>query len=195
MDLHPTNNRRRQFLMRTTATVGGAGLVASAIPFVESMAPSERARAAGAPVEFDLATVAPGALETVEWRGRPVWIVYRTAPMLALLGGHDDRLVDPASQAQQQPPYARNATRSILPRYLVLVGVCTHLGCTPAYRPQAGAAGLGADWPGGFYCPCHGSRFDLAGRVFKNVPAPRNLEVPPHRYLSQSRLLIGLDSA
>lgn len=133
-------------------------------------------------------------LVTVEWRGKPVWILHRTGQMLSLLNKHDDQLVDPKSLASQQPVYAKNATRSIRPEYLVVIGICTHLGCIPLYRPEVGAADLGPDWPGGFYCPCHGSKFDLAGRVVKNVPAPRNLDIPPHEYVSDTRLLIGKDS-
>lgn len=182
--------QRRKFLLASTAGVGGIGLVATAIPFVESMQPSERARAAGAPAEVDVGRIAPGALLTVEWRGKPVWILHRTPAMIASLRGHDAMLVDPASKAGQQPDYAQNPARSIRPDYLVLVAICTHLGCIPAFRPEPGAPDLGADWPGGFYCPCHGSRFDLAGRVFRNVPAPRNLEVPPHVYHGD-KLVIG----
>jgi ubiquinol-cytochrome c reductase iron-sulfur subunit len=174
--------------------VGGLGLVAATAPFVASMAPSERARAAGAPVEVDLAPIGPGALTTVEWRGRPVWILHRTKAMLGTLSGHDGELADPLSEQSEQPPYARNRPRSIKPDYLVLTAICTHLGCIPSFRPQPGAADIGADWPGGFYCPCHGSRFDLAGRVFRNVPAPRNMEVPPHTYLSDTRLMVGEDA-
>jgi ubiquinol-cytochrome c reductase iron-sulfur subunit len=158
------------------------------------MAPSEAARAAGAPVEVDTGRAEPGALVTVEWRGRPVWIMRRTDAMLASLDKHNDQLVDPKSTQPQQPPYVANPTRSINPTLFVVTGICTHLGCVPSYRPEPGAADLGADWPGGFYCPCHGSKFDLAGRVFKNVPAPTNLEIPPHTYLTDTRLLIGEDS-
>ena len=195
MDTNDTDVRRRKLLTIATATAGGIGMVATAIPFVESMAPSEAAKAAGAPVDVDISRIAPGALLTVEWRGKPVWIVHRTEQMLALLGRHDALLVDPLSQQPQQPLYAKNPLRSIKPQFLVALGVCTHLGCTPQYRPEAGASDLGADWPGGFYCPCHGSRFDLAGRVVKNVPAPLNLEIPPHAYLSDTRLLVGKDAA
>ena len=194
MDNHETDASRRKFLTAATAGVGGAGLVAVSIPFVASMTPSEKAKAAGAPVEIDIGQVAPGMLLTVEWRGKPVWIVHRTDAMLDLLGKHDDQLADPQSRKSQQPAYAANATRSIKPRYLIVTGICTHLGCVPSYRPDAASADLGPDWPGGFYCPCHGSRFDLAGRVAKNVPAPLNLEIPPHEYLSDTRLLIGKDS-
>jgi ubiquinol-cytochrome c reductase iron-sulfur subunit len=188
------DERRRQFLMLATAAMGGVGLVATAVPFVASMLPSERAKAAGAPVEVDLNTIAPGVLQTIEWRGKPVWVLHRTAPMLASLRGHDARLADPLSDEPQQPAYAKNPLRSIKPSFLVLTAICTHLGCIPVFRPEPGAADLGSDWPGGFYCPCHGSRFDLAGRVFRNVPAPRNIEVPPHAYLSETRLLVGEDS-
>lgn len=190
MTYRPT---RRQFLTFTTAAVGGVGLVAAAIPFVASMTPSERARAAGAPVEADTSNIAPGALVTVEWRGRPVWILHRTAEQIASLDKHTDLLLDPDSSAPQQPPYAENLTRSLKPQFLVLTAICTHLGCIPSYRPEARAPDLGADWPGGFYCPCHGSKFDLAGRVFENVPAPTNMEVPPHSYRGDSTVLIGVD--
>jgi ubiquinol-cytochrome c reductase iron-sulfur subunit len=185
---------RRRFLLVSTLSVGGVGLVATALPFVASMRPSERARAAGAPTQVDVSGIAPGQLTTVEWRGRPIWILHRTAPMLASLGKHDAQLVDPASNVEQQPAYAKNPTRSRRPEFLVVTAVCTHLGCTPVFRPEPGAADIGPDWPGGFYCPCHGSRFDLAGRVFRNVPAPTNLEVPPHTYEGQ-KLVIGEDTA
>ena len=184
---------RRHFLTVTTAAIGGVGLVTTAIPFMASMSPSERARAAGAPVEADTAGIAPGALVTVEWRGRPVWILHRTEQQIASLGGHDGELVDPASGARQQPAYTANPTRSLKPEFLVLTAICTHLGCIPSYRPEPGAADLGDDWPGGFYCPCHGSKFDLAGRVFRNVPAPTNMEVPPHSFRGAGKLLIGVD--
>lgn len=193
MTIGETDLRRRKLLLAATTGVGIAGAVATAIPFIDSMAPSEAAKAAGAPVETDINRVDPGKLMTVEWRGRPVWIVHRTAEMLNLLGKHDTLLVDPRSEQPQQPPYAANPDRSIKPDFLVVTGVCTHLGCTPVYRPEPAVADLGPEWPGGFYCPCHGSRFDLAGRVFKNVPAPLNLEVPRHMYLSETRVLIGDD--
>ncbi|MES3022198.1 MAG: ubiquinol-cytochrome c reductase iron-sulfur subunit [Pseudomonadota bacterium] len=184
--------KRRKFLSITTAGVGGIGLVAAAIPFVASMTPSERARAAGAPAELDVSGMAPGALVTLEWRGRPVWVLHRSASMLAALAGHDAELADPTSSASEQPAYVKNPGRAIRPPFLVLTAICTHLGCIPSFRPEPGAE-LGDDWPGGFYCPCHGSRFDLAGRVFRNVPAPRNMEVPPHAWVGETRLLIGQD--
>lgn len=191
MEITRLDPRRRRLLV-ATAGLGGAGLVAVAVPFVSSMSPSERAKAAGAPAEVDVAQVAPGAMITVEWRGRPVWIVHRTQEMLDLLARHDDILADPQSAEPLQPEYARNAFRSIKPPYFVAVGICSHLGCIPVFRPGAGE--MEAGWPGGFYCPCHGSKFDLAGRVFKNVPAPRNLEVPPYAYLTDSKILIGVDA-
>jgi ubiquinol-cytochrome c reductase iron-sulfur subunit len=183
---------RRKFLLASTAGVGGVGLVATAVPFIASMEPSERARAAGAPAEVDVTRIAPGTLATVEWRGKPVWVLHRTPAMVASLGRHDALLLDPRSQEDQQPAYAKNATRSRRPDYLVVIAICTHLGCIPVFRPEADAPGLPPDWPGGFYCPCHGSAYDLAGRVFKNVPAPRNLEVPPHAFHGD-QLVIGED--
>ncbi len=187
--------RRRRFLLITTTGIGLVGTGFAAVPFVLSMTPSARARAAGAPVEVDISKLEPGQLLTVEWRGKPVWILRRTPQMLKSLAALKDKLADPDSVvAEQQPPYARNEYRSIKPEYLVLIGICTHLGCSPDKKLEAGpAAGLGPDWPGGFFCPCHGSMFDLAGRVWKNVPAPTNLAVPPHTYLSATRILIGVD--
>ena len=194
MDNREIDDRRRKFLTTATAGIGGIGLITASMPFIESMSPSEAAKAAGAPVEVDISKVGPGMLLTVEWRGKPIWIVRRTAVMLDLLGKHDMQLVDPRSEQPQQPDYARNATRSIKPQYLVVIGICTHLGCIPIYRPESAPADLGPDWPGGFYCPCHGSKFDLAARVVKNVPAPRNLEIPPYMYLDDTHLLIGAES-
>jgi len=185
---------KRKFLIAATSAVGGVAVVGVAVPFVASMLPSARARAAGAPVEVDISKIEPGMLLAVEWRGKPVWVVNRTQEMLDLLGKIDDRLADPNSEQPQQPDYAKNPTRSIKPEYLVAVGICTHLGCSPTYRREVGAADLGADWPGGFFCPCHGSAFDMAGRVFAGVPAPVNLVIPPHQYLSDDMLLVGLDS-
>jgi ubiquinol-cytochrome c reductase iron-sulfur subunit len=190
-------HRRRTLLVGATTLTGSAALTGTAVILIQSMGPSEAAKAAGAPVDVDLTAIAPNALLTVEWRGKPVWILHRSARMLALLDQHKEMLVDPLSRQDQQPPYAANATRSIRPDFMVMTALCTHLGCVPLYRPQdnADAAALGPQWAGGFYCPCHGSRFDLAGRVYKNVPAPRNLEVPPHRYLNERHLLIGADAA
>jgi ubiquinol-cytochrome c reductase iron-sulfur subunit len=194
VDGQKVNTSKRKFLIAATSAVGGVAAAGVAVPLVMSMLPSARARAAGAPVEVDISKVEPGMLLTVEWRGKPVWIVNRTKEMLDLLGKHDDQLADPKSEMPQQPDYCRNATRSIKPELLVAVGICTHLGCSPTYRKDIGAADLGADWPGGFFCPCHGSRFDLAARVFKGVPAPTNLVIPPHQFVGDSKLLIGLDT-
>ncbi|MFZ4626365.1 MAG: ubiquinol-cytochrome c reductase iron-sulfur subunit [Rhodoferax sp.] len=185
---------RRHLLMLTAAAAGAAAAV-TAVPFVASFAPSQRALALGSAVEADIADLAPGAVKTVEWRGKPVWIMRRTPDMLAGLAILDSQLVDPDSKVKsQQPDYAQNTHRSIKPEFMVTVGICTHLGCSPTSVPAGSSnPSVGADWPGGFYCPCHGSTFDLAGRVFKNKPAPTNLEVPPHMYLSEGRLLIGED--
>ena len=185
---------RRTWLIATSA-VGGVAAVATAVPFVASFAPSERARAMGAAVEVDIGDIPPGGMKTVEWRGKPVWIVRRSPEMLAALQTPSPDLVDPNSMRDQQPAYARNATRSLQPEVFVAVGICTHLGCSPsAVAAGSNNPSLPADWQGGYFCPCHGSTFDGAGRVFKNKPAPTNLEVPPHQYLSDSRLLIGEDS-
>ena len=191
----PMDPRRRQLLIATGA-VGAAAGAALAIPLLASLAPSERARAAGAPVEADISRLLPGRMMTVEWRGKPVWIVHRTPEMLAALKTAAPLLADPDSARPQQPGYAANEHRSIKPAIMVAVGICTHLGCSPTEKFTPGAdQGMAADWPGGFFCPCHGSRFDLAGRVFKNMPAPTNLEIPPHRYLAETRLVIGADDA
>jgi ubiquinol-cytochrome c reductase iron-sulfur subunit len=186
-------NRRRMLVVATSAAGAVAG-VATAVPFALSMAPSARARAAGAPVEVDISRLEPGMMVTAEWRGQPVWIIHRTPQMLETLPKLDSEVADPQSELPMQPDYAKNEQRSIRPEFLVLIGICTHLGCSPTQKLQPGAeSGLGPDWPGGFFCPCHGSKFDLAGRVYKGVPAPSNLRVPPHTYLSDARLLIGED--
>ena len=186
-----TLNERRRLLIATSG-VGAVAAAATAVPFVASLTPSDRARAAGAPVEADVGKLAPGEMMTVEWRGKPVWLLRRTPEMIAALEGHESRLVDPASAEPQQPDYAANRHRSINPEFLVVIGICTHLGCSPSEKFAPGAAsGIGEDWPGGFLCPCHGSIFDLAGRVFLSQPAPTNLEIPPHAYLSDTRLIIG----
>ncbi|MBC2732206.1 ubiquinol-cytochrome c reductase iron-sulfur subunit [Thiobacillus sp.] len=193
-DGQKVDTRKRKFLIAATSAVGGVAVAGVAVPLVMSMLPSARAKAAGAPVEVDISKIEPGMLLTAEWRGKPVWVVNRTKEMLDLLGKHNDKLVDPNSEQPQQPAYCKNATRSIKPEFLVAVGICTHLGCSPTYRKEVGAEDLGADWPGGFLCPCHGSRFDLAARVFKNVPAPTNLVIPPHQYLSAGKIQIGVDA-
>lgn len=184
----------RRRLIIATAAVGGAGAVTALVPFLSSMLPSERAKAAGAPVEVDVASIAPGQMVTVEWRGKPVWILNRSQDMLDTLPKLVDAVADPKSEVKQQPDYCQNSTRSIKPNLLVVVGICTHLGCSPSSKFKKGAEeGMTSDWPGGFLCPCHGSTFDLAGRVYKSKPAPTNLEVPPHVYLSDTRILIGED--
>lgn len=189
------NGGRRKFLVAASTAVGGVAAVGVAVPLVMSMMPSARAKAAGAPVEVDISKIEPGMMLTVEWRGKPVWIVNRTKEMLTLLANHDGQLTDPNSEQPQQPVYCKNANRSIKPEYLVTVGICTHLGCSPTEKLQAGAdGGMATDWPGGFFCPCHGSRFDLSARVYAGSPAPINLQVPPHQYLSDSQLLIGVDA-
>ena len=185
--------KRRKLLVGGAAIVGGLGTAALAAPLIFSMSPSARARAAGAPVEADISKLSPGQLLTVEWRGKPVWVVNRTEESLAQLEEMSGRLSDPGSEASVQPEYAMNASRAVKPEFLVVIGVCTHLGCSPTYRPEVGAADLGGDWPGGFFCPCHGSRFDIAGRVFAGMPAPTNLEVPPYRFADDGTLVIGED--
>lgn len=185
----------RRRLIVATAAIGGAGAVTALVPFLSSMLPSERAKAAGAPVEVDVSNLAPGQMITVEWRGKPVWIFNRDQKMLETLSALDAAVADPGSEVMQQPDYCKNKTRSIKPNLLVAVGICTHLGCSPSSKFKKGAEeGMAADWPGGFLCPCHGSTFDFAGRVYKNKPAPTNLEVPPHTYLSDTRILIGEDA-
>lgn len=191
----PGDPARRIWLL-ATAAAGGVAAVATAVPFVSTLAPSAKARAAGGPVEVDVSDLAPGDMKTVEWRGKPVWVLRRTPEMLAALQGHDAELADPLSLKDQQPAYAANAARAIEPELFVAIGICTHLGCSPSTAPQnANNPSLPANWPGGFFCPCHGSTFDGAGRVYKNKPAPTNLEVPPHRYVTGDRILIGDDAA
>lgn len=184
---------RRRFLTAATTVVGAVGAAFVAVPFVTSMLPSDKAKAAGAPVEADISKLEPGQMIRVQWRGKPVWVVSRTPAMVEALPGLDDRLRDPDSSESEQPSYTLNAQRSIKPEFLVLVGICTHLGCSPSFRPEVAPADLGPDWKGGFFCPCHGSTFDLAGRVYRGVPAPTNLVVPPHRYVSNTLILIGED--
>jgi ubiquinol-cytochrome c reductase iron-sulfur subunit len=188
-----TNTGRRRFLTAATTVVGAVGVGFVLVPFVSSMQPSAKARAAGAPVRADISKLEPGQMIRVKWRGKPVWMVKRTEEMLETLPTLDGDLRDPESLQPMQPDYAQNGYRSIKPELLVTVGICTHLGCSPTYRPDVAPADLGPDWKGGFFCPCHGSTFDLAGRVYKGVPAPLNLEVPPHRYLSDSEIMVGED--
>ena len=187
------NCGRRRLLVATSA-VGGAGALAALVPFVSSMLPSERAKAAGAPVEVDISKLEPGQMMTVEWRGKPVWIIHRTKEMLDTLPKLKDAVVDPDSKKQMQPDYIKGEQRSIKPEIMLVVGICTHLGCSPSSKFKHGAEeGMSGDWLGGFLCPCHGSTFDFSGRVYKNKPAPDNLEVPPHMYLSDARIIIGED--
>ena len=196
VDQQQIDSSKRTWLIASSCA-GAAGAVATAIPFVSTFQPSERAKAAGAAVEVDIAGLKPGEKMTVEWRGKPVWIVRRTTEQLAALSTLTDQLADPQSNRKPDeftPEYARNEARSIKPEFFVAVGICTHLGCSPSDKFQTGAQpSLPNDWQGGFFCPCHGSTFDMAGRVYKNKPAPDNLQVPPHMYLSDSKLLIGED--
>lgn len=193
----PADPSKRTWIIASTCT-GIVGAAATAVPFVSTFQPSERAKAAGAAVEVDISAIKPGEKITVEWRGKPVWVVRRTPEQLATLSTLNSQLADPDSKRKQDeftPVYARNEGRSIKPEFLVAVGICTHLGCSPSDKFQTGAqASLPDDWKGGFLCPCHGSTFDMAGRVYKNKPAPDNLEIPPHMYLSDSKLLIGEDT-
>jgi ubiquinol-cytochrome c reductase iron-sulfur subunit len=186
---------KRRFLIGASSVVGGVGAIAAATPFVMSFWPSERAKAAGAPVEVDISKVEAGQKINVEWRGKVCWIVNRTPAMLQTLPKLDDKLADPKSVQDQQPAYAKNEHRSIKPEYWIAVGICTHLGCSPTFRPEMAPADLGPDWMGGFFCPCHQSKFDLAGRVFRGMPAPLNLVVPPHKYLSDAKIVIGESAA
>jgi len=185
---------RRHFLTVATVATGAVGAAFAAIPFLASWKPSARAKALGAPVELDVSKLEPGALVKVEWRGKAVFVVHRTPEMLAHLKDMDPMLRDPESNQSDQPGYAKNEARAIKPEYLVLVGVCTHLGCAPLDKFTPGDATVSADWQGGFFCPCHGSKFDMSGRVFKDVPAPTNLPVPPYRFVSDTRILIGADA-
>ena len=188
------NNGRRRFLTATTAVVGGVGAVFAAVPFVKSWKPSARARLAGAPVEADISKIEAGQKLTVQWRGQPIFIVRRTPEMIAALASMDSRLRDPKSDnVDQQPEYARNEHRSVKPEYLVLIGICTHLGCVPLDKFQIAPQAFDSEWKGGFFCPCHGSKFDMAGRVFEGVPAPFNLRVPPHKYVDDKHIVVGLN--
>lgn len=187
------DKNRRRLLTAAAGVMGGAGAAAAAAPFVLSLQPSAKAQAAGAPVEVDISMLEPGQRLTVEWRGKPIWIVRRTKEMLQTLPVLNSVLSDPNSENSLQPKYAKNISRSIKPEILVLTGICTHLGCSPNFRPDMAPADLGADWKGGFFCPCHGSRYDISGRVYSGVPAPTNMDVPPHRYKTESLIQIGID--
>jgi len=195
MSTDGVNEGRRRLLVAATSAVGGVGAVGVFVPFVKSWNPSAKAKAAGAPVQVNISKLEPGQKTVVEWRGKPVWIIRRTEDALASLKEVEGHLRDPSSDDSAQPAYAKNEYRSINPEYLILIGICTHLGCSPLYRPEVGAADLGSDWKGGFFCPCHGSKFDMAGRVFQGVPAPLNLEVPPHMYIEDKVVVIGEEEA
>ena len=193
MNAREKGDKTRRTLVVATSVVGGAATVGAALPFVASMNPSERAKAAGAPVEAEIATLQPGELRIFEWRGKPVWVMRRTKEMLQSLQAVVPNLTDPQSKASEQPAYAENEFRSLKPEIMVMEGVCTHLGCSPQVKPAEAKAEMGPDWLGGFYCPCHGSKFDYAGRVFRGAPAPTNLRVPPYTFVSDGQLLIGED--
>jgi ubiquinol-cytochrome c reductase iron-sulfur subunit len=195
-EVEKVDGGRRHFLLVATTVTGIAGAAMTAVPFLASWKPSARAQALGAPVEQDISKLESGAMVKVNWRGQAIFIVRRSPEMMKQLEDPAlaDRLRDPKSEQSEQPNYAKNDTRALKPEYLVLVGVCTHLGCAPLSRFQPADAELGADWPGGFYCPCHGSKFDLAGRVFKDVPAPLNLKVPPYRFVTDGVVQIGVDA-
>ena len=192
MSENELDKSKRGFLV-ATSVVGGVAAVGAAVPFAASMMPSERAKALGAPVEVDIGKLAPGEMLRVEWRGKPVWVLRRTKEMISSIDKSDDLVTDPELEVEQQPEYAKNETRSIKPDVLVLEGVCTHLGCSPQFKPKEMSPDMGADWVGGFYCPCHGSKFDFAGRVYKGAPAPTNLRVPPHMYVADTTIVIGED--
>jgi ubiquinol-cytochrome c reductase iron-sulfur subunit len=193
MSAQGVNKTRRRVLVAATSVVGAVGAGFALVPFIGSMNPSAKARAAGAPVEADISQLEPGGMLRLKWRGKPVWVVNRTPEMLEALPTLDPELVDPASTVPQQPEYCQNPTRSIKEQYFVVIGICTHLGCSPTFRPEFGPDDLGAKWRGGYFCPCHGSRFDLAGRVYKGVPAPTNLVIPVHTYINDTTILVGED--
>ncbi len=193
MSEHQVNQGRRRFLTATTAVVGAAGAGLAAIPFIQSWQPSAKARVVGGPAKFNIAPLEPGQLLRGSWRGQTIGILHRDEQMLENLSNIEDRLADPQSQHQQQPAYAQNQARALKPEYLVLVMICTHLGCIPELVPEVGPQPFDEDWLGGFYCPCHKSKFDLAGRVFKSVPAPLNLRVPPYRYIDDRTIEVGVD--
>jgi len=196
MSTNSVDNNRRRFLTTTASVVGGAGAVATSIPFISTLSPSAKTKAIGAPVEVEIGELQAGELKIAQWQGKPVWILRRSDSALDTIRELDSEVADPDSEREQQPEYAKNEFRSVKPEYLIVLGLCTHLGCSPTYvsRENGGSHNLDSSWKGGFFCPCHGSRFDLAGRVYKGVPAPTNLVVPPHMYLSETKVLIGDDS-
>ena len=193
MDNKEINQGRRRFLTLATAGAGGVAAVGVAAPFLASWFPSEKAKAAGAPIEVDISKIEAGQLMTVEWQGKPIWVLNRTEAQQKSIPAQDGEMADPSSDVDHQPEYCKNELRSIKDNIFVVIGICTHLGCSPTYRPDVAPADLGASWKGGFFCPCHGSKFDLAGRVFKGVPAPTNLIVPPYKYLTDATILVGDD--
>lgn len=197
MESDDTDRARRRFLTQATWVVGGAGIAAAIVPFVASMSTSARAQAAGAPVEADFSKLSPGQKVTHEWRGKPVWIVRRTERMLETLDTLEPKLADPGSTNSEQPSYAQNKYRAREERrdILVMVGLCTHLGCSPSYRPEVAPSDLGSEWLGGFFCPCHGSRYDISGRVYSGQPAPKNMPIAPYLLLDENRIVIGQDES
>ena len=194
MENNNIDQSRRRFLTTAATVVGGVGAVAAAVPFVSNMSPSAKTKAIGAPVEVDISDIEPGGRLIEKWQGKPVWILRRTKEMLKDISTLSDDVSDPKSDESAQPEYAKNEYRALKEEFLVVIGICTHLGCSPNFVLKEEGASISTDWKGGFFCPCHGSRFDLAGRVFKGVPAPRNLVVPPYKFISPTRLLIGDDS-
>lgn len=190
----PQSNNRRRFLTVATSVVGGVGVIGAAVPFIGSWNPSAKAKAAGADVEVDISGIEPGQLIRVMWRSKPVWVVRRTPELLAALSNHTDELKDPNSEVEQQPAFAKNEWRSLKEEYLVLVGICTHLGCSPQYLKDGAMEQYAEGVPDGFFCPCHGSKFDMAGRVFNNVPAPSNLVVPPYQFVDDTTIIIGSEA-
>lgn len=194
MDNQEINQGRRRFLTLATAGAGGVATLGVAAPFAASWLPSEKAKAAGAPIEIDISKLEAGQMLIAEWRGKPIWVVNRTDQQLQDLDSVKGQLADPDSMMEQQPEDCKNNTRSIKPNILVAVGICTHLGCSPTYRPDLAPADLGADWKGGFFCPCHGSKFDIAGRVYSSMPAPSNLVIPPHKYLNDTTIMVGSEA-
>ena len=194
MNQEGVDKSKRQFLTSALSVVGAVGTGYLAVPFLSQMRPSAKAMAAGAPVEVDISKMETGQLIRVAWRGKPVWILNRTPEVMATLATLDSKLADPQSAQSMQPENSKNSFRSIKPEIFVAIGLCTHLGCSPTFRPEIAPNDLGDDWKGGFFCPCHGSWFDLAGRVYRNVPAPTNLEIPPYRYISETLIIIGEDN-
>lgn len=193
MTIEGVDNDKRRFLTQAATVVGAVGAGFLAVPFLSSMRPSAKAEALGAPVEVDVGKIEPGQRVVVMWRGKPVWVLRRTPESLAGISSLDDAVLDPRSEQSDQPSSSQNEFRSIKPEIFVAVGVCTHLGCSPVFRPEVAPADLGSDWKGGFFCPCHGSKFDLAGRVYKGVPAPVNLEIPPYYYATETRIVVGME--